>query len=192
MLFRSITLISLSGINTQAGVEQYHNILQVGIYYGSCDDLYICDGAGTDTNDFLGICRVIGLFPNSDTGTIQWTPSTGTTHYNLVDENPPDGDTSYVETSTQAQTDLYGYPSLIGTGTILGLQVSTTVSLSAGSSIILESPIISNNITDLGPDYLITNATYYDKTHISTTDPNTGAAWTAANLAAAQIGVKVM
>ena len=70
--------------------------------------------------------------------------------------------------------------------------MTTTANLSSGTSIILESPIVSNGVVELGPDNTVTSASYLDFRHISTTDPNTGAAWTIAGLSAAQIGIKAM
>jgi hypothetical protein len=190
-------VISLIGVNTKTGSDSYYNRFlistpaQLNVNYYFFDDLYICDGSGTSANDFLGSCHVIGIFPNADTSTEQWTPSTGTSHYALVNENPANS-TNYVSTSTQAQEDLWTYSSLNGTGTIVGLQVTTTANLSSGTSIILESPIVSNGVVELGPDNTVTSASYLDFRHISTTDPNTGAAWTIAGLSAAQIGIKAM
>lgn len=186
------TIISLSGINTQTGAEPYYNMVSLGgSYHSQCDDFYVCDGTGATCNDFQGVCKVIGIFPNADTATIQWAPSTGTTHYNLVNENPRNT-SDYVSTGTQSDTDLYSYPSLTGDTTIIGIQVNTQASLPSGTSVIIESPIVSNGITDFGPDTQILSSSYYDARHISMTNPDTGTAWTVADLAAAQIGIKAM
>jgi hypothetical protein len=191
----SATIASLSGINTQQAAESYNTTIRFFMGQYTClDDVYICDGAGTACNDFLGVCKIIGIFPNADSTILNWTPSTGTTHYALVDENPANT-TDYVSSSTQGQIDLYSYPSLFspyGSGTILGLQISTSVLLSAGTSIILESLIVSNGVYDVGSDFQVTSASVVDQKHISMTDPNTGSQWTLANLAAAQIGIKAI
>jgi hypothetical protein len=185
------TVITLTGINTKAGSDSYHTAANIALWYGYVDDFYVCDGSGSAQNDFLGTCRVLGIFPNADTDVEQWTPSTIGAHYQLVDENPPNT-SDYVESPTQGQIDLYRYPSLIGSGTIIGLQVSTTVEIATGTSMVIEAPIISHGVTDLGPDTTVTGATYVDVRHVSTTDPYTGLPWTVANLAAAQIGIRVM
>jgi hypothetical protein len=52
--------------------------------------------------------RVVGAVPTSD-NTAQFTASGGGSNYADVDELGPDGDTSYVSTSTDAQKDLYGH-----------------------------------------------------------------------------------
>jgi hypothetical protein len=186
------TIISLTGINTQTGAESYYNMVNLsGSYHCRFDDFYVCDGTGATCNDFQGVCRVVGLFPNADTSTVQWTPSAGTTHYNLVDENPPNT-ADYVYSGTQAKTDLYSYPSLTGDATIIGIQVNTQTNLSSGTSVIIESPIVSNGVTDIGPNTQVLSAGYSDARHISMANPDTDAAWTVADLAAAQIGIKVM
>lgn len=185
---------ALSGINTQAGAEAYYNVVSLWTsLYSHIDDIYICDGSGSIANDFQGVCRVLGIFPNADTATEQWTPNSGAVHYDRVAENPPDGATTYVSSSTQAQIDLYYYPALVGASTIVGIQINSQVILQAGTSVIIESPIVSNSVIDLGPDVQVYwTAAYADTRHISMTDPNTDAPWTIANLAAAQIGVQVM
>lgn len=48
------------------------------------DDVYI-----TDTSTALGDCVVHTMVPTSDSTPSAWTPSTGTSHYAVVDEIPP-------------------------------------------------------------------------------------------------------
>jgi hypothetical protein len=53
------------------------------------DDLVIWDDTGTMNNGFLGDVRCDTLFPNADTVTADWTPSSGTDGFALIDEVPP-------------------------------------------------------------------------------------------------------
>jgi hypothetical protein len=48
------------------------------------------------------------LLPTSDGNYTQWTPSSGTTHYTLVNETPCDGTTTYNSTDTTGNRDSYG------------------------------------------------------------------------------------
>ena len=48
------------------------------------------------------------LLPVSDGNYTQWTPSTGSTHYTLVDETSCNGTTDYVSTATTGNRDSYG------------------------------------------------------------------------------------
>jgi hypothetical protein len=186
------TVISLIGINTKAGADAYYN----QIYYtlpahGYVDDLYICDGSGSAQYNFLGPCCVLGILPSADTATIDWIPSTGATHYNLV--NIDYSGATYVKSSISGDEDLYTYPALTNPETIIALQINSAAAMDAdGTSAIIESPITSDSVTDYGTDTTVSSTTYNDARHISTTDPSTGLPWTLAGLAAAQIGIKVM
>jgi hypothetical protein len=186
------TIVSLTGINTKNSYDDYNNVIYTELHYAWLDDYYICDGSGLTVNDFQGFCRVVGLLPNADTLTEQWSTSTGTDHYALVDENPPNT-TDYVYSGTQGQTDLYIYPPLpAAIGPIIGLQVATQSKVFSGTGAIVEAPITSYGVTDAGTDAIVKSTTYSDMRRISITDPSTGLPWTAAGLSAAQIGIKVM
>lgn len=60
------------------------------------------------------------LLPNSDGNYLQWTPSTGTTHYTLVDESTCNGTTDYNSTVTTVNRDSYGVDlSSVGDGAVI-------------------------------------------------------------------------
>lgn len=67
------------------------------------DDLYLCDGAGTINNDFLGTRRVQTLVPDGP-AVAGWTPNTGT-NWQAVDEMGPDDDTTFVAASSAGPVD---------------------------------------------------------------------------------------
>jgi len=62
------------------------------------DDLVI------GTGGFLGDLRCYDLRPSADTAQADWTPSTGSDHYALLDETPED-DADYVSTATNGHAD---------------------------------------------------------------------------------------
>jgi len=188
--------LSASGIDTKAGSHAYHNIFQMpGPSSGACrfDDLYILDGSGSANNDFLGKRRVVGLFPASDVGGYQeFTCSSGSDHYALVDENPVNDDTDYVESSTTGHKDLWNHSALSGTGTsIAGIQINTMAKESDATSMTLNTLIKSGATEDAGTGEVIASASYKVLRRISETDPATGVAWTVSGLNAAQFGVNV-
>jgi len=85
--------------------------LETNVYY---DDMYF-----TDSSTNLGERRVQSLVPASDVS-VQWTPSTGFTNYNLVNTLPVAGNpTQYVYANTASLQDLYGITSLSGTTTTI-------------------------------------------------------------------------
>jgi len=189
-------VLSASSVDTKAGGNTYHNRFQmVGQGSGQCriDDIYILDGSGSANNDFLGKRRVVGLFPTSDvTSYRDFTCSSGSDHYALVDENPVNDDTDYVEDATAGHKDLWNHSALSGTGTsIAGIQINTMVRETDATSVGLYSLIKSGTTESTGTSEVIASATYRNLGRISETDPDTGVAWTVAGLNAAQFGVQV-
>jgi hypothetical protein len=74
------------------------------------------------------------LYPSSDGNYLQWTPSTGTTHYTLVDETACNGTTDYVSTNTTTQRDSYGVSvASIGNGALIS-QIGITPCAARNSS----------------------------------------------------------
>lgn len=185
------TIISLTDINTKTGTDAFHNTILFSFNYIYIDDVYICDGSGTVVNDFQGVCRIIGLFPDADTDTAQWTPYTGSIHYNQINDNP-DSVATYLSSAGQDLTDLFSYPSLTGINTIAGIQIATKGSNNTGSSAILQTPIVSNEVTDLGENKQVIGSTYVEVQRISMIDPNTDLPWTVDGLMAAQLGIRMM
>lgn len=87
---------------------------------GGCDvdDLYIKNEAG-----YEGDIRVLAAFPSGDGGTLQWTPDSGSTHFDRVNTHPVDV-TKFLATATIGDIDLWTFtlPSL--PGTIVGVNIS--------------------------------------------------------------------
>lgn len=73
-----VNVLSLAGQDTKnAGTETVFNLLKINAIGNSwviLDDLYVCNGAGTVNNDFLGDVRVERLIPNGAGSNNQWTP----------------------------------------------------------------------------------------------------------------------
>ncbi len=79
------------------------------------DDWYICDATGSANNDFLGDVVISAHNPIGDGYLTDWSPSTGSDHYALVDSIPmndqPD-DGTYNATSTVGETEMFTYENL--------------------------------------------------------------------------------
>ncbi len=189
-----VTRLLLTNQNTKQGSDAYHNAVR--FYFGpsggnGVDAVYIVDGSGTVNNDFLGICNVTGLLVPVSDSSVQWATSAGSTHYSLVNENPPNDDTSWVQCATSGQTDLYGYTqSNYGVATILGIQLVTACRVTDTNTYNLLMPVFSGSQND-GTAQTVLSTNYSDFRRIIETDPNTGAAWTPTALNAATFGVKV-
>jgi hypothetical protein len=154
------------------------------------DDLYVCDQSGSTNNDFLGDCRVDTLLPTGDGTTSNFTPSTGSAHWSLVDEVDPNT-TDYVSSSNSGDIDLYTYPDLttLVTSTVYGVQVnSAALKDDAGSrSVAVVARSSGSNVAGstqaLSTSQLIYNSIYEAD--------SAAAAWTQTSVNAAEFGVKV-
>jgi len=113
------------------------------------DDLYVLDGNGTENNDYLGDCWVETLFADGDGFSNDFSPLSGLTNYEMIDETPPDEDTSYVESSTVGHTDLYDYPAPVQTvDTIYGVKVGYKCRIAGGlGTRVMRSAVRSGGVT---------------------------------------------
>ena len=135
-------------------------------------DVFIFSDAGSFWNDFVGDIYCQPMPPTSDATPNQFTPSSGTEHFALVDEIVPDDDTTYLESSTNAHQCLYAPDALPATisellGVVLEnvsrktdiddnqisnfLKVSTTDTISTSTGL-STSYTYSRNIYESNPD----------------------------------------
>jgi len=155
------------------------------------DDLYICDSLGSLNNDFLGDIGIRRLDSATDGTTNEFTSTEGN-NFSAVNQDDPDGDSTYVESSTVGHNDLYTIDAVSGTpATINALQVVSTGKSDDGNPKGGRNMILSNSVEGLGPTYALTS-TYVPYQSIHETDPNGGAAWTVGGVDAAEIGVEVV
>lgn len=157
------------------------------------DDLYICDGAGSVNNDFLGDVRVDADYANGNGNSSQLLGSdaNSTDNYLLIDETAPNGDTDYVGSSTVAQKDTYAFANMAHTpASIYGVQVCMYAKKDdSGTRSICSVTRSGGADTDGTTLALSTSYQYY--LEIIESDPNTAAAWIKAGFDAAEFGVKV-
>ncbi len=155
------------------------------------DDIVINDTTGTLNNGRQGDSRIETLVPTSDATPNNGTPSTGTSHFAMVDEAHWDT-TSYITmTDTTGQEELFGFASLVSTPTaISAVHVVILAENSDAGTAALESVLVSS-ATEL--DGVSTNLTssWGRYTWLYESDPHTSAAWTLAAVNSAEAGWKV-
>ena len=153
------------------------------------DDFYVrSDGT------FHGDVDVICLRPNGTTTLSEWTPSTATNNYLMVDDTVPDEDTSYVLATTTGLTDLYEMEDVGAfTGLIFGVQgVQDIKKVEAGEGRTVQVWVdgvtgtdtwTSNEFYPSALDYLF---------HIVTleTNPWTSGTWSSTDVDALRFGVE--
>jgi hypothetical protein len=188
-------IINTVPTNTQNGGLGQWDRLQMNGANHNFDDLYICDTSGTTNNTFLGPCKIQTLLPSTDftaTGSNQGlTPSTGTDHGALVDEVIPNI-TDFNSSSTPGAKDTYRFPALAGvTGSILGIQTNIYAAKTDAGTQTICSVVRAGGTDYDGPTAVPTTSFGY-VTNVREINPFTGLAWTSADIATIEVGMKVV
>jgi hypothetical protein len=189
-------VLTLAGVNTIMSGNASANALALGSditppgapswYF---DDLYVLDTTGSANNTYLGDARIDALLPNADGTYTAFTPSSGSTHYTLVNESAPDT-TSYVASATVGAKDTYQMQDLGTTNTIAAVQVSNAAvkDNTAARSI---SNLVRSGSTDYTGASTALTTTYAYYSTVLETDPATSAAWTQTGVNGMQAGSTV-
>lgn len=197
------TELNLTGQDTQMSANAYANQIQLGRHDGGFTDSaqfadFVCldttnSGiSGAPNNDFLGDIRVEAIYPNGNGNSSQFVGSDGnsTDNYLLVDENPENGDTDYVESNTVGNKDTYNYGSVTPTnGLVFGIQVNSYSRKTDAGTRKFKHVVRSATVEQDGPEHtLLTSYRYFSD--IREGDPS-GNQWTITNVNAMEVGPKV-
>lgn len=154
------------------------------------DDFYICDTAGSTNNSFLGDVRVDTVLPTGDGNYTAFTPSTGVSHFALVDESTPNT-SDYNDGASASDRDSYTFadlPSL--SGTVYGLQINAAI-LKDDAGARSAGVFARSSATDGdGAGVALSTSQLYIST-VFETNPNGSVAWTESTVNAAEFGVLV-
>lgn len=192
-----VTVIDETGLDTQAQADANVENVVIGLIGGgstpTCyfQDYYITDMTGSINNGFLGDTEWIANFPNADTATEEFTPSTGTDSFAMIDDATPDDDSTYIESTSSPQTSIFEVENTPGTATELVAVVTRVLARkdSAGAANLQTSLISTLGSPDTevaGSDNAL-EETYAVYTDVFETDPATGARWTKAAFDAMQL-----
>lgn len=189
-----VAVLTLTGVDTKNTAAAQWTAFQVQPGSGNyIDDLFVCDGSGSNNNDLLGDCRVECLLPSTGNGSnTGLTPSTGTDHGALVDESAPNDDTDYNGATTTGVKDTYNFPSVATTGAVKGVQINLSAKKTdTGTKTICA--VTRPGSTDYdGPTQALATTTYQYYSSIRETNPDTSALWTVSEINAAEFGMKVV
>lgn len=182
-------VLSLTNVNTDPYGLTGFDTAELGGPTGGLaarfDDMYLADTLGGVNNDFLGAIRVYTALPVSDNTPLQWTPSTGTPHFSLVNGVPAESQTTYVSDTGLGNTDqyLYDLTSIPAGVQILGVQHGLYTELDAAGSGSVGS---SCGGIVAGSQAVTTSPHIYS--FVRDTDPVAVGPWTMANLINRQFG----
>jgi hypothetical protein len=153
------------------------------------DDIYAADTTGAaPRNTFLGDVRIATVMPTSDGAHSQWTPSTGTAHWSLVDETTPNDDTDYVSDATPGHYDTFGCGPIDTAATVFGVQTNL-YARKDDAAVRQIAPVIRQSGTDHDGATVTLTSTYAFYTQLFNQDP-TPADWTPTTVNADEYGVK--
>ena len=179
--------------DTKPGAATYDGIWWSGASTQTfqLDDLALNDTTGGVDDSWCGDGKVVILLPNAAGDVTQLTPSAGD-NYAAVDDIPHDTDTTYVESSTQNQYDLYN----LSASGLSGVTIRRVWAEARARDTVAEGGLLALGLKTVSTEYwgddLNMLTTYNDyRGTVHTINPNTLAAWTVAQLDALQVGVKV-
>lgn len=179
------------GVDTQNAGTAVCNIIRLA-GAADFDDLVIMDDGGSQNNAFLGDVQIDALLPDGDGSTNNWTATgAGATNADRVDESPAiDDDTTFVDTSTDTDQDLYTFgnlPSITGGSTVHAAQAVGTVRTDSGNANVqlLARPA---STTANGGTHTIGSA-YEMVTEVWEDNPD-GGAWTDISLDGSEFGIE--
>jgi hypothetical protein len=188
--------LTLTNVDTRNGLATVSSVaFQYTIFSGSSANRYmyvkdfvVWDTTGSQNNDFLGSVQVYTLQLDAD-ASFNWTASTGSTGYNLIDELTPN-DADYISADvTQTTASTFTFEDL--PSDIVGVKALLSVARmrkTDGGDGQVQMAFISNGDTDSGADRPITTAfTYW--WDVSELSPDTAAAWTPVEVNAATVSI---
>jgi len=181
--------------NLQAGPANYLTLVSGATQTWTIDDFFYYDGgvgqAPQWANQPLGPRQIDVGRPASDS-LIQFAPDSGGVNFSRVNEVAADEDASYVQSATSGQADEYTLGALGFTPvTITSIQHVIRAKNPGAGSVSYKHRCHSGATTSDG-SAIVTPSSYQNSRRILDQDPNTGAAWTGANLANAKIGQTVV
>lgn len=161
------------------------------------DDEYILDTTGSVNNDFLGDSVIEGRLPTGDGTYEEWTLSSGSNMFALLDD--PSGVSGASSSGGSITSDTIGERFLVTfnalsfiTGQVHGVYMHMRSRLDAVGVRDLKFLIRSGG-TDYDGDTVTVNSTNLSTfTMMSETDPDTGVKWTIAGVDAAEFGGEVV
>lgn len=189
-----ITLTSAAGVNTANAGSDGADVLGYGYSTsGSAlriDDLYIDQGVGAD---FHGDSYLKGLLPNADGDNLDWTPSTGTDHYVLVDDPASaSNDADYVSSAIMGDVDTYQYQDLsVNNDQVIAVLVWTAARMAAAGSrqirAVYEEP---GNSLFPGDTVVVASTSVAEFLQVWEDNPDTGLPWEITEINDGRFGIE--
>lgn len=192
----STNVIDFTGDTKNAGTSTNIDRISLGPSGVSSDvdldDFYILNSAGSTNTTFLGDVRICALSPNAAGFRTEMTAAGGTgANYEHVDEKPY-STTDYVAGDTAGEGDLYNIESLPVTPTTIFAVQNNVIAAKDDSGTRSVKPMIRIGGTTYNGSTSVLSTAYDLFSTIYETNPNSGVAWTNANIDDLQIGAETV
>lgn len=162
------------------------------------DDIVLMDGSGAQNNALMAQPAVVlGALPDADGNQSDWTPSSGSDHYLLVDDTPTDNlDTDDVTAQVIGDTDLFTYSNFSEIHTagtvVIGTQVISTAAMRASGSRTLRVVVRENSLEATGANFTVSDLIVRSFRQMFDLNPtDTPETWTKATLEATEFGLEI-
>ena len=188
----STPIINLSGIDTKYQTENgfsYIGLSGFSVSVGYMDDMYI-----TDTPNRLGEQRVLTTYVDADSTPSEWSTSAGgsTAPYTMLDETLCDGDTTYIYSGVAGRAAVFSTqnPSVVPTS-VNAVQVGGYARKTDTGVRGVQLQYVDGAGSTFNSSEFTLSGGYVRQISLYGTNPGTGLPWTAAELNAMRIGVRV-
>jgi len=192
MKFNEATVVSITNADTNVGDANINSVEIRGIDFGTVtyDDIVIHNSAGDAPTGFLGDISIDTIYPNAAGDVSDWTPLASTNVSNVDETGSNDGDTTYVESSTVNNKDLYNMDAMGSTDTIYGVAVNlaTRATLVGSHDVDVLVKTASGEIAKSGS--IAPDAAYKNVQGVFGLRPG-GGAWTKTDVDAMQAGMEL-
>ncbi len=191
----AVTDIAATGLDTRNGGTGsidgfYIRGTSPSVLFARFDDIHIWSG-----NDDRGLSRVIGRVAVPDAtaaGTYaDWTPSVGSDHGALVDDDPPDGDATYLDSATGGNRDSFRMQPL---GISLSATIHAVVAGAVARKLDIGPRVLNLFLRIDGTDHdqadQYPSFDYQQLTDAFEVNPDTSSAWSVAEVDALEVGVR--
>lgn len=186
-------ILSLSGVNTRAGSGNNYatKFTLGGTSWTRFAYVWLNNGDSTAPNSWPGEPRPVRQGFASDFQAQFTAVPSSPSNYLAIDELLYDGDTSYVQSNTVGNEDLYNLASISGLQQILGLQCATWAKKDDAGERVGSLQLIANSSSDTTILTFTPSDSYDLYQSFQAADPTT-ASWTMSTLSGAQLGIKVV
>lgn len=155
------------------------------------DDLYVRgDSSANTAGGFLGDVRIISLRPNSNGSNRDFTLSTGTDDFAVLDESPV-STSDYAYASTSGDKISCGFPTVPAGASIKSVNAVAHTKVGSGGAGEVKFICKSGATTASGSAKRVLDNRWL-KEEVYDTDPNTGSDWTESAINAAEFGIEIV